>query len=243
VADTSLPRSQLEESISADPDGDRLSKVDPVTMRETCVTPSSTMDGGKPALSVDNHPQPIPTVNSGLQDGEATDLVSAALIDAQQLARRRSGGFDAAGSRSQPRRRSGFRSRRSRRGGYSAAGPDPLDPAAAKNVLAGLFAERGWDHTVAQARVFADWPSLVGAEIATRCHPVSLTDGQLRIAAESTAWATQLRLLSGTLLARLAAQLGPQVVTRVEVSGPVAPSWRHGAWSVRGARGPRDTYG
>jgi predicted nucleic acid-binding Zn ribbon protein len=106
-----------------------------------------------------------------------------------------------------------------------------------------LFAERGWDHTVAQARVFADWPNLVGAEIAARCHPVSLTDGQLRIAAESTAWATQLRLLSGTLLARLAAQLGPQVVTRVEVSGPVAPSWRHGAWSVRGARGPRDTYG
>jgi predicted nucleic acid-binding Zn ribbon protein len=182
-------------------------------------------------------------VNSGLRDGEPTDLVSAALTDAQQLARRRQTGADATGTRSRLRRRAGSRSRRSRGGGYSAAGPDPLDPTAAKDVLAGLFAERGWDHTVAQARVFADWPHLVGAEIAARCHPVSLTDGQLRIAAESTAWATQLRLLSGTLLARLAAQLGPQVVTRVDVSGPVAPSWRHGAWSVRGARGPRDTYG
>ncbi len=58
--------------------------------------------------------------------------------------------------------------------------------------------------------MFADWPSLVGAEIAARCKPMSLTDGELRIAAESTAWATQLRLLTGKLLARLADRVGPQ---------------------------------
>jgi predicted nucleic acid-binding Zn ribbon protein len=65
----------------------------------------------------------------------------------------------------------------------------------------------------------------------------------LRIAAESTAWATQLRLLAGTLLARLVAELGPDVVTKLSISGPTGPSWKHGGRSVRGGRGPRDTYG
>ena len=46
-----------------------------------------------------------------------------------------------------------------------------------------------------------------------------------------------------TLLARLVAELGPQVVTKLHITGPVAPSWKHGSRSVRGARGPRDTYG
>jgi hypothetical protein len=84
--------------------------------------------------------------------------------------------------------------------------------------------------------------TLVGPEIAGRCKPVSLRDGELRLAAESTAWATQLRLLSGTVLAKLVAHLGPDVVTKLHISGPTGPSWKHGAWSVRG-RGPRDTYG
>jgi predicted nucleic acid-binding Zn ribbon protein len=39
------------------------------------------------------------------------------------------------------------------------------------------------------------------------------------------------------------AELGPEVVTRLHISGPVGPSWKHGAWSVAGGRGPRDTYG
>jgi predicted nucleic acid-binding Zn ribbon protein len=109
-------------------------------------------------------------------------------------------------------------------------------------VVAGLFAERGWKRPVAEARVFADWPGLVGVEIASHCRPVGLREGELRLAAESTAWATQLRLLASTLLARLVAELGPDVVTRLHISGPVAPTWKHGAWSVPG-RGPRDTYG
>jgi predicted nucleic acid-binding Zn ribbon protein len=110
-------------------------------------------------------------------------------------------------------------------------------------VAAGLFAERGWERPVAEARVFADWPSLVGAEIAAHCQPLSLREGELRLTAESTAWATQLRLLAGALLSRLVAELGPHVVTRLSISGPIGPGWRHGAWSVSGGRGPRDTYG
>ncbi|MEP6598572.1 MAG: DciA family protein [Actinomycetota bacterium] len=141
------------------------------------------------------------------------------------------------------RRRAQTRQANLRRGGYSGAHPDERDPRPAGEIMAALFAERGWQQPLAQARVFADWAGLVGAELAGRCSPVSLADGELRVAAESTAWATQLRMLTGTLLARLAAELGPTVVTRMHVTGPVAPSWRFGPRAVRGARGPRDTYG
>ncbi len=69
------------------------------------------------------------------------------------------------------------------------------------------------------------WPKLVGADLASHCRPVKLEDGELTIEAESTAWATQLRLLAGRLLTRIAAEVGRDVVTRIHVHGPAAPSW------------------
>jgi predicted nucleic acid-binding Zn ribbon protein len=59
---------------------------------------------------------------------------------------------------------------------------------------------------------------------------------------DSTAWATQLRLLANSLLKTFDEKLGHGVVTVIKVLGPAAPSWRHGARRVAG-RGPRDTYG
>jgi predicted nucleic acid-binding Zn ribbon protein len=150
------------------------------------------------------------------------------------------------------RRRSREAARRTRRenlagrnrGGYSAPGPDlTSDPQRIGPLLAGYLDERGWDRPLAEARVFAEWAALVGGDVAAHCSPQSLANGELRIAAESTAWATQLRLLSAQLLARLVAELGPTTVTRLIITGPVGPSWKHGGWSVRGGRGPRDTYG
>ncbi len=179
------------------------------------------------------------------------DPVAAALADAramvggspQRFARRDRGG-------ARQTRHDNLRGRRGRgatddahRGGYSGAGPDPRDPQRVGALLAGYLDERGWDQPLAQARVFTEWAALVGADVAAHSEPQALAEGELRIAAESTAWATQLRLLSATLLARLAAELGPEVVTKLRITGPSAPSWKHGNRSVRGARGPRDTYG
>lgn len=168
-----------------------------------------------------------------------TDPAMAALADARQIAR------------ATPRRRDRDAARRTRRqdlagrnrGGYSAPGPDVRDPQRIGPILAGYVEERGWDRPLAQARVFADWPALVGADVAAHCSPQSLHEGELRISTESSAWATQLRLLAATLLARLVAELGPDVVTKLHITGPTGPSWKHGNRSVRGARGPRDTYG
>ena len=95
---------------------------------------------------------------------------------------------------------------------------------------------------MASAAVLARWEALVGDEIAAHCRPVSLRDGELTLAAESTAWATQLRLLAPRLLGRIQAELGPEVVRRVRVHGPTAPTWTAGPRRVAG-RGPRDTYG
>lgn len=129
------------------------------------------------------------------------------------------------------------------RGGYSSAWPDATDPTSFGAVIEGYVTDRGWQRPLAEARVFSDWTSIVGADVAAHCRPDTIREGELRISAESTAWATQLRLLAGSLLARIVAELGPQVVTKVVITGPVGPSWKHGLRSVRGGRGPRDTYG
>jgi predicted nucleic acid-binding Zn ribbon protein len=105
-----------------------------------------------------------------------------------------------------------------------------------------LVDDRGWAATVTSAAVAARWDALVGPEIAARCQPESLRDGELVLAAQSTAWATQLRLLVPKLMTRITAELGAGVVTRIRVHGPTAPSWRKGPLRVNG-RGPRDTYG
>lgn len=170
-------------------------------------------------------------------DAQPDDIVSAALAGARRIGLRRG-----RGSRGKATRRENLAGRG--RGGYSSPGPDPeRDPEPVGALLGALVGERGWERPLADARVFADWPVLVGPDVAAHCTPQSLHQGELRIAAESTAWATQLRLLAGTLLARLVAELGPQVVTKLAITGPVAPSWKHGGRSVYGARGPRDTYG
>jgi len=125
---------------------------------------------------------------------------------------------------------------------WSGPGPDQRDPATLGAVVDGLVQERNWASTLRSAGIPARWEQIVGAELAGHCRPVRLEAGRLTCVAESTAWATQIRLLSRSLLERLAAELGAGVVTSLHVQGPTAPDWRHGPLRVTG-RGPRDTYG
>jgi predicted nucleic acid-binding Zn ribbon protein len=167
-------------------------------------------------------------------DGE----VGRAALDAARAASRRSplrpGARRVAG-----RRRPGAEAGR---GGYSGPGPDPRDPQPLGSLVRRLVADRGWEATAASASVLAGWDRIVGAELAARCQPVSLRGGELTLAAESTAWAMQLRGMLPTLMARIRAEIGPDVVTRIRVHGPTAPTWGRGQRRVAG-RGPRDTYG
>ncbi|NEA33341.1 DciA family protein [Streptomyces sp. SID13031] len=125
----------------------------------------------------------------------------------------------------------------------SSARADDRDPQLLTNTMGRLMREQGWEVDVAVHGVMARWPSIVGPEVASHCQPESYQDTVLTVRTDSTAWATQVRLLAPDLVRRLNAELGDGTVTLVKVEGPNAPSWRKGPRTVRGGRGPRDTYG
>ena len=129
-----------------------------------------------------------------------------------------------------------------RRGRLSGPGRDARDPVLFGDALRRLVEERGWQEPTTNAGVLHRWAELVGPELAEHCRPQSLVDGELVLVAESSAWATQVRLLTGSLLATLRREVGAGVVTKVVVHGPAQPDWRRGPRRVQG-RGPRDTYG
>jgi predicted nucleic acid-binding Zn ribbon protein len=166
-----------------------------------------------------------------------SDMAAGALESARAIA---------AGRPLTARSRIGQRGRRRRNAStaptYSSARPDPRDPATIGAIVGKAVGDLGWVGPLAEARLMAQWASVVGPEIASHCQPISLTDGDLKISAESTAWATQLRLMTPQILGRITAELPHGIVRKISITGPVAPSWKHGPWSSRG-RGVRDTYG
>lgn len=126
---------------------------------------------------------------------------------------------------------------------FTGPAPGPGDPARVDAEIEGLLEAAGGRARIAVHALFAQWPELVGAEVAAHSRPTGFGDGTLAVSADSSAWATQLRLLAPTICATLDGRLGAGTVARIEVSGPARPSWRHGALGLRDARGPRDTYG
>jgi predicted nucleic acid-binding Zn ribbon protein len=139
--------------------------------------------------------------------------------------------------------RRGARPRRPAAGPGFPAHPTGDDPQPLGAAIGGLLDDEGWTLAAATGSVFGRWPQIVGRDLAAHTTPEKLTDGELTIAADSTAWATQLRLLSAQLVKRLNAEMGDGTVLRVRVIGPVTSTRQPGQWRVRGARGPRDTYG
>jgi predicted nucleic acid-binding Zn ribbon protein len=116
------------------------------------------------------------------------------------------------------------------------------DPQPLASAIGGLLDTEGWQQRAAMGSVFGRWAEIVGADLAAHTRPDSFADGELAVTADSTAWATQVRLLAPMLVKRLNAELGDGSVRRVKVRGPAPPRQR-GGWRVRGGKGPRDTYG
>lgn len=127
-------------------------------------------------------------------------------------------------------------------GGYGRDGRDGRDPSLLGDQMDRLLLDRGWRVDVAIGSVMGRWPVIVGADVAAHCTPVTFRDGVLSVRAESTAWATQLRLMSSSILGRLETEVGKDAVTELRVHGPSAPSWSRGPLRSTGP-GPRDTYG
>jgi predicted nucleic acid-binding Zn ribbon protein len=105
------------------------------------------------------------------------------------------------------------------------------------------FTERmGWSERMEIASIGARWNEIVGEDIARHCTVESFDDGVLTLQASSTAWAEQLKVVSGTIRSRVNDELGRPVVSAIRVLRPSTRSWTKGPRSVKG-RGPRDTYG
>jgi predicted nucleic acid-binding Zn ribbon protein len=194
---------------------------------------------------VTEQPPPPPLPSDDGAGPRGLDIARSALAAAKAEARRRglatgSGkrgtGSDDSGSAPTTRRR------RSPDLTRSGAHPDERDPQLLDAALGRLVTDRGWETDAAVGGAMGRWAAIVGPEIASHSTPVSYADGELVVSADSTAWATQLRLLAPSLVRRLAEDLGGETVRRVTVQGPSAPSWKRGKLRVRG-RGPRDTYG
>ena len=117
------------------------------------------------------------------------------------------------------------------------------DPQSLQSVLSEVIAGRNWGQGVAEGNLFSNWIDIVGAEIAQHTTPISLVDGRLTIQSSSSAWATQMRLMQDDLLKTISSSAPGALVEQLNVIGPHAPSWKRGIRSIRGARGPRDTYG
>lgn len=171
----------------------------------------------------------------GPPDRTGPDLARAALARVRAAARERGQRAGSAAGR--------WRTRSARDPGRSSgAHPDDRDPQRLAATLHRLIGDRGWEPTLQTAGVMGRWETLVGREVAEHCRPERFDDGLLVLVAESTAWATQLRMLGPQIAKRVNEGIGARVVQRVTVHGPATPSWRHGPRRVLG-RGPRDTYG
>ena len=195
-------------------------------------------DPGRPA-----QPEPAGAGRTGSEPGQP----GAAALTPAQLAREALARAKAAARERGEAPAGGMPARAPARGGAAGQGGRPRrprrdDPQPLTTAIRGLIGDEGWQTAAAVGSVFGRWPQIVGADLAAHTRPDRFTDGELLVIADSTAWATQVRLLAGTLVRRLNSELGEGTVTRVKVRGPEQPR-RPGEWRVRGGRGPRDTYG
>ena len=120
---------------------------------------------------------------------------------------------------------------------------NPTDPQLISDVLKNLIQDREWQSGIAEGNLFANWESIVGSEIAEHTEPIAILEGVLTIRTSSTAWATQLNLISNDVLASLQASAPGALVEKLSIIGPQGPSWKRGIRTIKGARGPRDTFG
>lgn len=151
------------------------------------------------------------------------DLARVALLAAKEAARKR--GADGGPAARKSKRRSQSHQR----------GGDGRDPVGLGAALSRLMTERGWEAPVAGGNVLEHWdeiasPDFAGPDFAQHVRAVAFDadSGRLDLLPDSTAWATQARLIAVKLMARANdhAQLrshGP-LVRRIEVLRPGARS-------------------
>ncbi|MFT4245816.1 MAG: DciA family protein [Micrococcaceae bacterium] len=116
------------------------------------------------------------------------------------------------------------------------------DPQEIGNLIENIITDRGWKESIDIGNVFENWENFVGKTNAQFTKVQSFEAGILTVKCDSTARATQLRLMQYDFISKINERLGKELVRTIKFIGPNAPSWRKGIRHVSG-RGPRDTYG
>lgn len=164
---------------------------------------------------------------------EGADLARDAMSRARASARLR-GAYRTSPTAARAKRESKRRESRPFSGGR--------DPLAMSEAVETLLRRMGWTEQIEVSGVTGRWREVVGDQIADHCEPLGFDEGILTVKASSTAWATQLTIMSGQIRHRINEEFGRDIVREIKVAGPTTRSWKKGPRTVKG-RGPRDTYG
>jgi predicted nucleic acid-binding Zn ribbon protein len=113
------------------------------------------------------------------------------------------------------------------------ARPRRDDPQLLTAAVGGLLSARGWRQRAAIGTVFGQWPEIVGPQLALHTKPESFNEGELTVAADSDAWATQIRLMTPQILKALAQKLGHGTIQKIRVRGPQPPPRSPGRYRTR----------
>ena len=94
--------------------------------------------------------------------------------------------------------------------------PAKKKPSPLGDVLAGVLKNSGVADRIEQAGLIPEWPSLVGAQIASVTEPTSIAaDGTMFVQVTTNAWRNELSLMEPELLRALNAKPGRAPVKRI----------------------------
>lgn len=94
------------------------------------------------------------------------------------------------------------------------------EPSDIRSLVAKLAESFGIPDAAFTARLFSSWAQIVGPQIASRCEPVALRDGVLKVKAATAAWASEVRYLSGQIAKRVNQEMGKELIREVIATGP-----------------------
>lgn len=100
-----------------------------------------------------------------------------------------------------------------RRDGYAANVSDPVPLSRSLDSM--MKSLRGTDR-IQIGGVFGKWDQAVGDPIAAHVRPIKLDEGALLVEADTSTWATEVKFLADTIIARLHEEAGVNV-ERIDV--------------------------
>ena len=149
------------------------------------------------AAVLEDVPEPLTARIVHIEAGRIVEEEATPMPDADEVRGR--AGLRSTSARSSATNRAGRPGRAAQARTRETTGSEPFtpgrDPKALGDVIDGLTSQLGWTAPLAQHEVLASWAEIAGEETAQHTEPIAIEDGVLQVRCESTAWATQLRLM------------------------------------------------